>query len=127
MAFLCPQCRVPGALEITSTMQLPQDNRFEDIMLQIIACTRCSFHGIAIYEELRGGRLDAEAFHHTGYRMAEEDYLAFVEAFHNCPQPYNPQCSCETHRKYTRHDIYGAWQGVNDIPTQESFTMRLVV
>ena len=60
MAFVCPECHMPGALRITVSLQLPADSRSDDIALQIVECAHCQFKGIAIYEESRRGPLESD-------------------------------------------------------------------
>ena len=69
MGFLCPKC-LDYSLNIVEKLELPPDSRSDEITLQIIKCEKCSFEGVAVYEEARRGNLDDYTFNHTGYVLS---------------------------------------------------------
>jgi hypothetical protein len=125
MSFFCPQCFYPGSLEITFSLQLPADSRSDDISLQVVECNGCGFRGLAVYEESRRGRLDAEAWEHTGYRIAEADLTPLIALMRSCPDPLNGRCGCDAHRTFGMTGPNGRWQGLLDVQTAGTFSMRL--
>lgn len=124
MPFLCPKCSTKS-LSITSKIELPPDSRSDEITLQIVDCTRCSFAGIAIYEESRRGALDTESFDHTGYRVREDDLTALRKTIRHCPEPNNWHCDCIAHRMLGNKDGSGHWNSLNDINLEGDFELRL--
>ena len=125
MPFLCPECSASKSLRITSKLELPPDSRSDEITLQVVECSRCSFAGIAVYEESRRGSLDSDSFDHTGYRVKLEDLKALRNAIRACPRPGNPRCKCPTHRSLGGKDESGRWNGLADVDLGDRFWMRL--
>ena len=125
MPFVCPKCSGPRSLNIALSLELPPDSRSDEITLQIIECSRCSFAGIAVYEESRRGRFGTESFHHTGYDVPVGDLSALREKLERCPEPRNARCRCAVHRKLGRKDASGRWDGLKDISHQAPFELRL--
>ena len=68
MGLLCPKC-LDYSLNIEDKLELPPDSRSDEITLQIIKCKKCSFEGVAVYEESRRGNLDDYSYNHTGYEL----------------------------------------------------------
>ena len=54
MSFACPEC-LTKSLKITAKLELPPDSRSDEITVQVVACSRCGFAGVAVYEESRRG------------------------------------------------------------------------
>lgn len=125
MSFQCPACSDPRGLEITSRLELPPDSRSDEITLQTVQCARCSFTGIAVYEESRRGALDDESFHHTGYYVDSGDLKALKSRIDRCPDPGNPRCSCPVHRQFGTRNASGHWDGLSSIPRQQSFELSI--
>lgn len=67
MAFYCPNCQTKEALQIMSNVDLPADERSDEIAIQIIECQHCGKRGMGIYEESRRGAMEEEHWSHTGY------------------------------------------------------------
>ena len=119
MAFTCPACLMAGSLKITGLIELPPDDRSDEVALQIVSCegNGCEFKGIAKYEESRRGA--TESFHHTGYR-AEKEQLATLELLISaCPDPTNHRCDCDSHQQLAKNP--------NDLgaESKESFPMTI--
>ena len=124
MPFLCPTCS-EKSLRITSKIELPPDSRSDEIALQIVACSQCSFAGIAVYEESRRGAMGSESFDHTGYRVSAEDLAALRKTISRCRQPRNRRCRCSAHRELGSRDGSGRWNGLEGIHREGAFTLRL--
>jgi len=124
MPFLCPECSTKS-LSISSKIELRSDSRSDEIALQIVECSRCSFAAIAVYQESRRGALDSESVDHTGYRVSTDDLEALRTTIKRCPKPTNPRCGCAAHRKLGRKDGSGRWDGLRDVECKVAFALRL--
>ena len=111
MLYVCPECDL-GAMEVVGSLELPPDNWWDEIALQALACQRCGFRGLAVYEESRRGALGSEAVNHRGHRVAAETVTAFVEGVVQCPAPRDRACACVTHEEWGSSDPSGRWVGV---------------
>lgn len=125
MPFVCPDCRTPGSLKITHSIELPSDSRSDEIAGQIVKCSRCKFRSVAIYEESRRGTLDSESVDHRGYKVRAADLKSLVDKIKACPDPRNARCQCPSHRHLGQKDSSGRWQGLADIEFQDTFPMAL--
>lgn len=123
--FVCPECLMPGALQITRSIQLPSDSRSDDIALQVLVCQGCGFRGLAVYEESRRGALDSEAWEHTGYRAAAATVARLTTWIGQCPNPNDPDCACAVHALLGTTSG-GRWQGLRIMEPSSAFPMRLV-
>jgi hypothetical protein len=126
MPFVCPECRTPGSLKITHRIELPSDSRSDEIAVQIVKCSRCPFHGVAVYEESRRGALDSESVDHYGYKVKAADLKSLINKIKKCPNPKNARCRCPSHRSLGRTNSWGRWQGLADIKVQGTFPMDLI-
>ncbi len=126
MPFHCPECLSLGSLEITQAIELPPDSRSDEITLQVVRCQACSFCGLAVYEESRRGRLDAEDFLHTGYRVSEAMVDRIGKLISQCPEPGNPRCQCPVHIELGRAHTNGRWAGLHELAGEETFSMRIM-
>ena len=125
MSFQCPQCSVPGSLNIVSKIELPPDSRSDEITLQVIKCPECGFSGIAVYEESRRGSFDSESFDHTGYYIDTDDLKIIEQMIKRCPKPVNPQCMCSIHRKLGSRNSTRQWNGLDKLHLKKAFNMNL--
>lgn len=107
MSFVCPNCQRSDSLQITHKLELPPDGRSDEISLQIVACGKCAFRGMAVYEESRRGA--TESWHHDGRLMAVADVDLLTKDISQCPQPGNSRCDCQTHQFYGRTNESGVW------------------
>lgn len=127
MPFYCPQCKNPGSLEISLSLELPADSRSDEITLQIVACSSCNFRGLAVYEESRRGVMDQDEFEHTGYYTVATGQAELFELMSSCPEPWNVHCQCQAHRTLGSHGPTGRWQGLQQLEQAASFMMVLQV
>jgi hypothetical protein len=111
MPFLCPDCAA-GSLEIVGALELPPDRWWDERALQALACARCGFRGLAVYEESRRGALDSEAVEHGGLRVGAETVVALLGGLAACPAPGNAACRCAAHERWGRAAPSGEWVGV---------------
>ena len=125
MSFLCPDCSTAGTLKIVSRLELPPDSRSDEITLQIVKCYRCSFEGIAVYEESRRGGFGSESVDHWGIYVSEVDLKVLKQQINKCPSPGNGQCTCATHKQLGSKDKSGRWNGISHIEVGRRFVMRL--
>jgi hypothetical protein len=125
VAFQCPQCKTRDSLAISLAMQFPADSRSDDITFQLVDCSHCGFHGLAVYEESRRGAWDSESWQHTGYWIAPADLETVSAALKGCVQPWDTACRCPAHTEFGRHDSNGRWQGLQGLAIQGKFNMRL--
>ena len=124
MSFTCPDCLASGSLRITSRLELPPDNRSNEIALQVIDCSGCTFAGIAVYEESRRGALDRESFAHTGYRVSPDELERVRDAIGRCPQPDNWHCLCQAHRTFGTKNASGRWNGLSGMRLEGAFGLQ---
>jgi hypothetical protein len=122
MPFECPECK-SQTVEILAALELPADASSDEITLQVIACTRCGFQGMAVYTESRRGSLDGDSWRHDGWRASEVDCAELAQAIRECPQPDNPRCVCADHQRYGKTGLHGEWDGLNGVRTAGSFAM----
>jgi hypothetical protein len=127
MSFHCPQCLKRGSLEIILSIQFPPDSRSDDIALQVVRCSECSFRALAVYEESMRGALDVEDWEHNGYRVGEKDLDRITAEILSCPDPTNGRCECSAHQHLGRKDLHGRWNGLNGIELGEEFAMHMVL
>jgi len=100
-------------LRITNSIELPPDIRSDEISLQTVVCSKCDLKGIAIYEESRRGRIDDDAFSHTGYQTDENSYSDLRTLIKKCPHPKDKNCYCETHKKLGEKNESGRCVGLS--------------
>jgi hypothetical protein len=124
IAFQCPDCLDLKALKIIQAIELPPDNRSDEITLQIIECTNCSFTGFAVYEESRRGRIEGESFSHIGFKAKHESVSRLRLLIQNCPNPKTIYCDCDTHQMLTTKDQSGRWNGLTNFETGDEFILR---
>jgi hypothetical protein len=124
MPFRCPQCLTPDTLEIIQSIDLPSDRRCDEISLQVIGCSACSFRGLAVYEELVHGA-ESETWHHIGYWVSRDAVESVLAAMKTCLNPYDPRCSCPAHVSLGEKDIYGIWHGLLEMERGHTFSMRI--
>jgi hypothetical protein len=125
MAFRCPQCLLPGSLEIDCSIELPPDRRSAEIALQVIACSACAFRGLAVYSEARGSVPESERWQHTGYWVSPDAVLSAREAIRSCADPHNRRCTCPAHAGLGEQDYRGLWKGLLELERAHTFLMRL--
>lgn len=123
MAFGCPQCGGRESLKIMKSLELPQDNRSDEITLQTAACDACGFLAIAVYEESRRGSLHQETFHHTGYPVSSEVYAELTASIRACNSPRSPGCACASHTRFSRQDSTERWAGLDDLHLGREFEL----
>jgi hypothetical protein len=126
MPFLCPQCSTPRrSLEIKAKIELPPDSRSDEITLQVVECSGCSFSGIAVYEESRRGAPDSESATHVGYRLRARDLRELKRMIRQCPEPRDPRCACPVHQTLGARGASGRWSGLNAFELEGEFELQL--
>ena len=110
MSMICPECG-SNTLEITQSLDLPPDGRNDEIILQVVQCGACKFHGLAVYGESRRGALDSDSWEHEGYRVDEQNFQVVVNAIRQCPKPGDRRCQCSTHQSYGQ-PTENRWDGL---------------
>ncbi len=123
MAFICPDCAAK-TLAIILRLELPPDSRWDEITLQTLACARCGFAGVAVYQESRRGALESETVHHDGYRVETVDLRRLERAVKSCPTPGDRHCSCFAHRVFGRQDESGRWSGLDEVAREGPFSLE---
>lgn len=78
--FFCPSCQSPATLEIIKTADIGADKDFDEVAIQLIACSHCKRKGLALYQESRRGQLDDESVDHTGYWLDSPDRFPIERA-----------------------------------------------
>lgn len=125
MAFRCPDCSGVNSLNILNSIELPADNRSDEITVQIIACRSCGLQGLAVYEESRRGALDRESIDHRGYRVAAQTLSKYAGMLRRCPSPRDPHCGCQTHQILSAQDALGRWVGLQRLGREDSFPIEV--
>ena len=91
----CPFCKNPHAMSITHRLELPPDDRSDEVTLQLIRCSACKAEAGAIYEESRRGA--SESWHHFAFEMDPFSRLRILRLMEGCPDPGNKRCQCQAH------------------------------
>lgn len=125
MPFRCPQCQTLDSLEIGFSIELPPDRSSDEISLQVVVCSACSFRALAVYEEFCHGSAEAVSFTHIGYRVSRDAVDSILAAIQSCPDPFNPHCSCPAHTSLGQQDVYKEWRGLLEMESGRTFSMRL--
>ncbi len=125
MPFVCPQCQFSGTLEIARSIALPPDSMSDDIILQIVTCSRCRFRNVAVYEESRRGALDSESWDHRVYVAQAADVESLESKIKQCPAPSDDDCQCAIHGELAVRSPGGRWLLSNLINWQDTFLMEL--
>lgn len=125
MSFRCPECLDPTALKITAGIELPPDNRSDEITLQIITCAACGFTGLAVYQESRRGSFGRESFEHVGYYAPASQVAALQQMLTCCPDAGNRWCRCPAHHTLATRDTAGRWNGLDMLRCEKPFKLRL--
>jgi hypothetical protein len=112
-------------MRITRAIELPPDNRSDEIMLQIVKCDRCRFEALAVYEESRRGALDDESIDHRGYYVSKADLKVVKSRISECPRPRDSRCLCQAHKQLGSKDKYGRWDGLAGIKLGQSFVLNI--
>jgi hypothetical protein len=123
MGLICPACSL-DSLTITSKIELPPNERSDEVTLQLIECKKCGFQGVAVYEESRRGKIDSDTFSHRGYTVSSELLNKIKEMINHCPDQNNARCRCKTHRHFI--DLYraGNWDWLEEHRKNKSFEIR---
>lgn len=124
MPFRCPDCSAK-TLTIVAALELAPDSKWDELTLQTLACPRCSFSGVAVYQESRRGALDAEIVHHDGYPVGDADWKRLERAITSCPAPGDRRCACFAHRTFGTHNDAGRWNGLDTVTRGPRFTLEL--
>jgi hypothetical protein len=125
MSFRCPQCLTCNSLEITLSIELLPDRRTDEISLQVVSCSACNFRGLAVYEEARHARSDAESWAHIGYWVSPDAVESVSAAIRSCPNPFDSRCTCASHIGLGEQDVYGKWRGLLELERGHTFKMRI--
>ena len=114
MGLLCPKCN-RASLRICVSLELPGDCRSDEIALQIVRCEECGFRGLAVYEESRRGRLDAESVDHRVYPVDRHALRTIERQMKTCPHPRERSCVCPAHIALGRRSPAGRWIGAQGL------------
>lgn len=125
MSFRCPQCMTHDSLDIALAIDLLPDRQTEEISLQVVSCSACAFHGLAVYEEARGSSSGAETWKHIGYWVSPDAVESVSAAIRNCPNCHNPHCECPAHIALGQRNLQGVWRGLLEMERGHTFSMRL--
>lgn len=123
MSFGCPNCGRNESLHIIASLELPPDNRSDEITLQAAECVACGFTVVAVYEESRRGALEQEAYNHLGFRVPQVAYQEIKAAIAACGAPRDSTCTCPSHKRFSRQDRAGRWAGLDDLPLGSGFNL----
>ena len=101
MGLVCPVCG-EATLMVAARLELPPDDRSDEVAVQVLSCSQCDARALGIYEESRRGALDDESWSHVGYPMEPEAAEALAAKLRRCRHPGSPRCACATHRSFRR-------------------------
>jgi hypothetical protein len=124
MVFTCPSC-LAASMEITSSIELPHDNRSDEISVQILKCSKCDFAGLGIYEESRRGRLNSKSFHHRAFYVNNSVLESIEKMIKQCSKPKYPNCKCKIHRSLDCVNKNGRWNWHEKIPHKKTFKLQI--
>ena len=123
MGLICPQCH-DANMKISSKIELPPDNRSDEIAVQILTCSKCNFQGIAVYEESRRGSFDNDSFSHQGYFVASDLLNDVKDVINQCKNPRNSSCQCKGHRFFKTIDCSGNWIWKDQLNKYKKFNIQ---
>jgi len=126
MGIICPACS-RNSLTITSKIELPPNERSDEVTLQLIECNKCGFQGIAVYEESRRGKINSDTFSHRGYKVSSELLNKLKEIVDQCPDPNNSKCRCKAHRYFINLYRAGKWGWLEEQSKHKPFEITYQV
>jgi hypothetical protein len=120
--MVCPDCHEIG-LSVEETLCVKPSWMWDEILVQIIACARCRFRGVAVYAESRRGALDDEAVDHHGYRLPAPLLDVIERRIAACPSKRDESCTCIAHEHLGRTNAGGHWCGLDDAALRDRFVI----
>jgi hypothetical protein len=123
MPFECIGCG-QDTFSIIASIELPPDNRSDEISLQLAKCSLCGFKGLVVYEESRRGSLMADCWDHYGYHIRKSDFQKCLAWIKSCPNPRHADCDCPIHRIFNKRDKSGRWIGLDAFELSEPFQLK---
>ncbi len=123
MPFECIGCG-QETLSIIASIELPPDNRSDEISLQLVKCSLCGFEGAAVYEESRRGNLMEDCWDHYGYQIGPQDFQRCLAWIQTCPSPHLADCDCPIHRLLNKRDASDRWIGLDVFDLCEPFQLK---
>ena len=91
----CPFCKDPESLSITHRLELPPDDRSDEVALQLVQCAACGAEAGAIYEESRRGA--EELWNHFAFELDPFSRHRLQRLIESCPDPGDKRCACPAH------------------------------
>lgn len=74
--FFCPKCNKTDVLDIVDSIEIRADEKFDEIAIQLVNCTKCPNKGMAIFTESK----DKGAMQ-QGYWLGKDEYDALKQLF----------------------------------------------
>ena len=124
MPFICPECS-SNSMRIKLNIELPPDNRSDEISAQVLRCIKCDFRGLGVYEESRRGALHSESVYHRGYYVSPKILNEIERTIKQCKQPRNSQCLCSAHNYFRKFDFNGRWSWLDDLSQNKIFEIKI--
>ena len=121
--YICPECGA-GELRLVAGLEIGADSRSDEITVQVAECGSCGRRAAAVYEESRRGRLDSEAWNHTGYRMDADRAAELLALILGCPRPNDSGCTCSAHLRLGVMDQSGRWVELAGWAPGDAFALR---
>lgn len=122
--FVCPLCD-HASLNINCGIELPPElGSGDELTLQVVSCSWCSFRGAAIYEESRQGSISSESCHHYCFAAPADALTNLQRLIESCPQRRKRRCRCSAHLTIGCRDESGRWMPPLPITGSKQFQMK---
>jgi hypothetical protein len=115
---MCPDCSDARTVSRSAAIELRPDNFWDEIFLNLVACSACGFRGAIVALESRGhGGLGDDTDDTTGYRLDPSSFESIRASIERCPGPGRRQCECGTHRDLVLASTWGFLKGYESMGT----------
>lgn len=120
-ALVCPDCS--GARTVTSSgaIELPPEEFWDDVFLNLVSCNSCEFRGVIVALESRGhGALGDDTNERTARRLGSGSWESLRSLIEACPSSRSRRCRCPAHR-----ELAGPGKYLEGYETTGTFEVRL--
>lgn len=121
----CIICHQKGSLYIFGSFAVTPDIRSDEITLQFVACTACSFRAIHCIESTTRGADDQLSVDSVGYRCTPFQFETLLDLYIDCPHPEQAECSCVVHTQsiLNQRGEDGRYSGLRTIDTLGAYAL----
>ena len=110
--WICPDCCGTGTLTSSATIELTPDDLWDEICLNLVACSACEFRGAILGLKSPGhGDLGEDTGDMTSYRLGPASWEAICAVIYSCPSPNRRMCKCQAHQELSVGGVRAATTG----------------